>query len=877
MRFRRSAVGLIVTASVLIPLSVATPATATSAPAGARNAASDPGYEWSNAAISGGGYVPGIVYNQTEPGLVYARTDIGGAYRLDRATDTWVPLLDHVGWDDWNRLGVLSLATDPVDTSRVYVATGMYTNDWDPSNGAILRSDDYGATWDATPVPFKIGGNMPGRGIGERLQVDPNDNDVLYYGAEQGQGLWRSTDAGESFERVEAFPNPGDFVPDPTSDNSYLTQNLGVLWTAFDGSSADAGAPTQTIFTAVADLDDILYRSDDAGTTWRPVAGAPTGFLPHHGVIDEAGRFLYLTTSNTAGPYDGSDGQVWRYGIDDGTWTEITPALRPVGVDFGFGGLTMDKTNPDTIMVASQIQWWPDIMIFRSTDRGQTWTSAWDYSFGTDGSTTIDTRYDQSIDEVPWLAFGKPVGDPVPWAEPTPKLGWMVSALEIDPFDSDELMYGTGATIYRSEDLTAWDDAEGVIHIAPEAFGIEETAIQDLVAPAGDVDLVSAMLDLGGFVHDDIGTVPQSFQSPYFGGGTSVDVAGLEPGVIVRAGTDGSGARVVAASVDSGVSWTTSPAADGAAGPGTVAVTANGPGIVWAPDGVAARFSADGGGTWSEVAGLPVGARVESDRVDPSQVYAFAGGVFYRSEDAGASFATVSEGTLPVEGPVRFASMPGAIGDLWLAGGSDEGTYGLWRSDDGGSTWKSVAGFEQADTIGFGKAAPGATTPAMYTAASRDGQRGVYRSIDGGSTWTRINDDEHEWGWIGAGIEGDPDVFGRVYIATNGRGIVVGDDVSAASLTAWTADSVYREGDVVTFDGAVWVASWWTRGQEPGKRSGPWQEVASTPTGVAEWTATRIFHEGDIVSFGDDLWRAKWWTRGQEPGASKNDPWEHLG
>ncbi|GMA36850.1 hypothetical protein [Demequina litorisediminis] len=107
-------------------------------------------YDWSNAAISGGGYVPGIIYSQTEPGLVYARTDIGGAYRLDRATDTWVPLLDHVGWDDWNRLGVLSLATDPVDTHRVYAATGMYTNEWDPDNGAILRSDDYGETWEAT-------------------------------------------------------------------------------------------------------------------------------------------------------------------------------------------------------------------------------------------------------------------------------------------------------------------------------------------------------------------------------------------------------------------------------------------------------------------------------------------------------------------------------------------------------------------------------------------------------------------------------------------------------------------------------------------------------------------------------------------------------
>lgn len=58
-------------------------------------------------------------------------------------------------------------ATDPVDPSRLYVAAGMYTNSWDPNNGQILRSSDYGKTWSATNLSFKLGGNMPGRGMGE--------------------------------------------------------------------------------------------------------------------------------------------------------------------------------------------------------------------------------------------------------------------------------------------------------------------------------------------------------------------------------------------------------------------------------------------------------------------------------------------------------------------------------------------------------------------------------------------------------------------------------------------------------------------------------------------------------------------------------------
>src|ERR1044071_8628477 len=99
----------------------------------------------SNVQIAGGGFVPGIVFNQTQANLVYARTDIGGAYRLDTATNRWVPMLDWVGFTNWGLNGVISLASDPVDPNKVYVAAGMYTNSWDPNNGAILRSTDKGA------------------------------------------------------------------------------------------------------------------------------------------------------------------------------------------------------------------------------------------------------------------------------------------------------------------------------------------------------------------------------------------------------------------------------------------------------------------------------------------------------------------------------------------------------------------------------------------------------------------------------------------------------------------------------------------------------------------------------------------------------------
>jgi hypothetical protein len=51
---------------------------------------------------------------------------------------------------------------------------------------------------------------------------------------------------------------------------------------------------------------------------------------------------------------------------------------------------------------------------------------------------------------------------------------------------------------------------------------------------------------------------------------------------------------------------------------------------------------------------------------------------------------------------------------------------------------------------------------------------GIFRSTNAGKSWTRINDDHLQWGSIGT-VVGDPRVFGRVYLGTNGRGIASGN------------------------------------------------------------------------------------------------------
>ncbi|MET9426713.1 cellulose binding domain-containing protein [Streptomyces sp. NPDC003036] len=723
-------------------------------------------YTWKNVRVDGGGFVPGIVFNRTEKNLAYARTDIGGAYRWQQSTKTWTPLLDHIGWDDWGHTGVVSLATDSVDPNRVYAAVGTYTNSWDPGNGAVLRSTDRGATWRKADLPFKLGGNMPGRGMGERLAIDPHRNSVLYLGAPSGKGLWRSTDSGATWSQVTAFPNPGNYAQDPSDTSGYASDNQGIVWVTFDETTGTSGTATKTIYVGVADKENAVYRSTDAGATWTRLPGQPTGLLAHKGVLDTANGHLYLAYSDTGGPYDGSKGAVWRYDTKAGTsgaWKDITPAADAY---YGFSGLSVDRQKPGTVMVSGYSSWWPDTQIFRTTDSGASWTRAWDFTSYPDRSN----RYTMDVSSSPWLTWGAHPAPP----EQTPKLGWMTEALEIDPFDSQRMMYGTGATIYGTENLGQWDSG-GKITIKPMVQGLEETAVLDLASPPSGAPLISALGDIGGFRHTDLTKVPSMmFTSPNFTSTTSVDYAETKPDVVVRAGNLDSGPRV-AFSTDNGANWFPGTEPSGVTGGGTVAAAADGSRFVWSPDGAGVHTASGFGTSWTASRGIPAGAVVESDRVDAKKFYGFKGGVFYVSTDGGATFTASKATGLPAEGNVRFKAVSGRGGDIWLAGGDPDGAYGLWHSTDSGATFTKVQGVDQADTIGFGKAAPGASYPALYSSAKVGGVRGIFRSTDAGASWVRINDDAHQWGWTGAAITGDPRVYGRVYVSTNGRGIVYGD------------------------------------------------------------------------------------------------------
>ncbi|HJU55587.1 MAG TPA: hypothetical protein VJ715_13480, partial [Pyrinomonadaceae bacterium] len=589
-------------------------------------------YRWRSVVIVGGGFVTGLITHPLQRGLIYARTDVGGAYRRDSHASEWVPITDMIGMSDWHLTGIESLAVDPSDPNRVYLAAGIYT---DPraANGSLLCSEDRGRTWRRTLMPFKMGGNEAGRNAGERLMVDPNDGQVLFFGSRR-DGLWRSADRGATWQKVESFP----FKPEPAlavkGESGFVLYErpaVGIVFVQFDARGGPRGKPTQTIYVGVSTPDASIYRSTDAGRSWSPVPNQPRGFRPNHAALASDGM-LYLSYGKEPGPNTMTDGAVWSYDTRKNLWSYITPLVPHAGDQFGYGGVSVDTRRPRTLMVVTFGRWSAGDEIFRSTDGGEHWTPIGPKAVRTAGAAR-------------WLH----------WHRTQPSAtGWM-GDVEIDPFDSDRALYVTGQGVWESNDVTASDSGLPT-HWAFSSRGIEETVALDLLSPPVGAHLVSGVGDLGGFRHDwlDVSPPAGQFSNPIFANVESLDFAEKNPAFVVRVGTSPYGrhstvVRRGAYSTDGAMTWTPFASEPEGRGAGTVAVSADGYTIIWTERGGLTYFSRDRGAKWKRARGIRENLRVISDRVNPKKFYAYDGqrGEVYASVDGGETFSVRAK-NLPV-------------------------------------------------------------------------------------------------------------------------------------------------------------------------------------------------------------------------------------
>ena len=742
------------------------------AAAGAGWAANSAGYDWRSVVVGGGGFVDGLVFHPNGRGILYARTDMGGAYRWNPGLASWNPISD--GFTNADDYGILSIAVSASDTSKVYLLTGKYTQSWASTYAKVYASTDGGRTFGApTVLHAKSGGNQDGRGAGERLAVDPNLGSILFVagsGWDSGDGnaafagrfrgtLWKSTNSGKTFDSVTTGPKGNG------------------LFVMFDPSSGSAGAASQDVYASFDSSSSGaagLWRSRDAGATWSLVPGQPSGKLCTFGAA--AGPYLFFSFNNGLGPNGVTSGEIWRFKVSDGTWTKSLATAA--GGSYGFGSVSVYGKNKGVLATGSLDKWTGGDEVWLSTDTGATWTPK--LSTG-----TLDNSW------APWSAQRSP--------------HWLAS-VQMNPFDSTEVLFGTGYGVFRTTNFFAaapkWAFADS---------NLEETVAMQLVAPVAGAPLVSAMGDQGGFRHAQLDKAPSSYHLPDVGTTLAIDVAWNKPSLFVKAhnskSTNG-GMTYGSISLDSAKTWTGFAAQPsgiqvpsdangwkGGGGTKSIAVSADGASIVWSPIGASGAYvSKDSGKTWKMVTGTgltktsAMTAYPAADRVDPSLMYLAdpQGGKFYYSVDGGSSFAAGS-GSLDAMGDYdayqcTVNPVPGNRGDVWITWGHQwSSPRGLYHSVDGGKTFDNLRAFSDAWLVGFGMPASGMTYPAIYVYGKRSGTTGVYRSTDSASTWTRIDDATHLYGGFHS-LVGDPNVFGRIFIGTEGRGIVWAQPAGASSV-----------------------------------------------------------------------------------------------
>jgi len=705
--------------------------------------ASAQSYSWRTAEIGGGGFVTGTVFHPTEPGLVYARTDVGGAYRLDAATNRWIALNDDIGGlnNEFQHLGVLSIALDPNDANRVYIASGQYggVESWKlPSR--VYRSTDRGNTWSYTTPGFKMAGNGEGRGTGERMVVDPLNGANLLVGTSNA-GIWRSTDYGASWTRMT------NFTPGVCNFLIYAPAN-----------AANPG-PNRRVYAAANTLTaQSFWFSDDNGSTWAEVPGHPgsiigSEMMPIQGSFDAAGVF-YSTWGDATGPGTSATRYgVWKLSADGTTWTSILP---PTGQGF-FSGISADPRVVGHVVVSTLNRWWPGDEVYRSIDGGATWTAALRTASRSTGNS-------------PWSSTLSP--------------HW-ITDIDIDPFDSERAIFNTGGGLFQTTNLSTSGTSRLWTFFND---GLEELVPLGLHSPTAGPSLVSVTGDYTGWRHDDLNRSPlRGRHSPGNGSNSKITGATLAPEKMIRQNS-----TATYFSQDAATTWSAFPSEPPtvANGHGTAILSTDGQRILWCPTNSEAYVSSDAGATWTVSNGTALGVSLTpiADSVNGQLFYLWNNTTkaLLVSTDGGQNFTTAATGlnsSLAI-----FRSVPGYTGHLWSA--ANDG--GLYRSTNSGVSFTKLSNVAAAYRVDFGRAAPSASHPAVFIWGKIGTVVGFYRSDDAGANWVRINDNLHNFGYQND-LVADPRVYGRVYLATSGRGIVIGEIAYPAPVPSQASQLVYAD------------------------------------------------------------------------------------
>jgi len=674
-----------------------------------------------------GGPLGGLGYDvrmrPDNPDMMYVTDAWAGVFISTDGGQTWYPsnrgITTRAG-ESGDAIPVFCLTIDPHDHDTIWIGTQNVRG--------IFKSTDAGQSWIE-----KDDGVVEREGITFRgFTVDPRSSDVVYAAAELASFAWSNREqTGREFDKTKGVV--------------YKTTDGGESWTAvwrgnnlaryvwINPDNPDVLYVSTGIFDREAANSDSatnkpggegVIKSSDGGQTWQSVnTGLRNLYVGTLFMHPENPEVLLAGTGNNAYP-DGGGAYLTTNG---GTsWQEVIPDENINAVEFSL-------SNPNIAYAGSAGA------IYRSDDQGQSWRKISDETEG-------------------WGSTGVRAGFPIDF--------------QVDPRDSNRIFannYG-GGNFLSIDGGRTWTVASD---------GYTGAQVRDIAVDQTDPGTVYTAARSGFFRSTDGGDTWAGLNKP--------PAYNLEWNVVA---VDPSNPRHVLAannwdpillqSSDRGQTWEgTSERLGEGLGWRVIAFAPSDSRTVYA--GSSAFYSAgvfddrmpaagvyvshDGGSIWAP-ANDTLSSQVNVidlavDPADPQIVYAATGNSgLLKSSDGGHSWRKMNQ-TESTAVVLSVAVNPSNSNVVYA--GIER--IGLYRSDDAGTTWQlSMEGMPLETRVGDIVFDP--QNPQVVYAS--DHFSGVYRSGDSGRTWRQINSSLRTRAVNRLAISGDGL---HLYAATEGEGV----------------------------------------------------------------------------------------------------------
>ena len=316
-----------------------------------RNAFKD--LKWRMVGASRGGRLTAFSGVRQQPHTFYAGATGGGVWKTEDAGITWYPIGD--GQITTGSIGSVDVA--PSNPDHIWVGTGSAAIRSNVIIGrGVFKSTDAGKSFQF--VGLKETGQIGG------LRVHPTNPNIVWlaasgspFGPSEDRGVFKTTDGGKTWKKtlyIDTEHGARDIEVDwQNPDVLYATGYRGFRkgWDIISGGPADKGG---------------VYKSIDGGETWKKMStGLPSKLI---GKVD-----LDIARSNPKVLYamveaPGNEGGLFKSSDAGESWTLVNSSQRLRARPFYFNYVSVNPKNENEV-------WVSELGFHKSVDGGKTFVS----------------------------------------------------------------------------------------------------------------------------------------------------------------------------------------------------------------------------------------------------------------------------------------------------------------------------------------------------------------------------------------------------------------------------------------------------------------------------------------------------------------------